>query len=77
MPRHILIVFVSLAAMQLASVHARAADFPRKEGDLWVMADDSLTAQHLGDSCVEKDLRQPDGHRARPGRSSRTETQAW
>lgn len=30
--RHMLILFVSLAALQLASVQARAADFPLKEG---------------------------------------------
>ena len=53
MPRHILILLVSLAALQLASVQARAADFPLKDGDIWVMAGDSLTAQHLHSNYFE------------------------
>jgi lysophospholipase L1-like esterase len=32
---------------------ARAADFPLKEGDIWVMAGDSITAQHLHSNYFE------------------------
>ena len=53
MPRHTLILFVSLAALQLASVQARAANFSLKEGDIWVLAGDSLTAQHLHSNYFE------------------------
>src|SRR3954468_17845365 len=32
---------------------ARAAEFPLKEGDIWVMAGDSITAQHLHSNYFE------------------------
>jgi len=41
---------------ELALVHAEpapAAEFPLKEGDIWVMAGDSITAQHLHSNYFE------------------------
>jgi len=43
---------LSLAAL-VTFVAARAADFPLKDGDLWVMAGDSITAQHLHSNYFE------------------------
>jgi lysophospholipase L1-like esterase len=42
----------SLAAA-LAALPAPAADFPLKDGDIWVMAGDSITAQHLHSNYFE------------------------
>src|SRR5436853_7562494 len=41
---------------QVALLHAepgRAADFPLQDGDVWVMAGDSITAQHLHSNYFE------------------------
>src|SRR4051794_13127173 len=36
-----------------AALSARAAEFPLKDGDVWVMAGDSITAQHLHSNYFE------------------------
>jgi lysophospholipase L1-like esterase len=44
----------ALAVLALATPRPAAADeFPLKEGDVWVMAGDSITAQHLHTNYVE------------------------
>jgi len=50
--RQILMLVVLAAALQLAPAWARA-DFPLKDGDVWVMAGDSITAQHLHSNYFE------------------------
>jgi lysophospholipase L1-like esterase len=47
-----LLLFGLLAVLQ-AAPKAAAADFPLKEGDIWVMAGDSITAQHLHSNYFE------------------------
>jgi hypothetical protein len=37
----------------LAAVPAATAQFPLKDGDIWVMAGDSITAQHLHSNYFE------------------------
>src|SRR6195256_2735357 len=45
---------VLAAALALAPLPARAAqEFPLKDGDTWVMAGDSITAQHLHSNYFE------------------------
>ena len=39
--------------VSLAAVRPAAADFPLKDGDVWVMAGDSITAQHLHSNYFE------------------------
>ncbi|OWK36434.1 GDSL-type esterase/lipase family protein [Fimbriiglobus ruber] len=49
-------IVVSLLVLGLAAVPAPAADpagFPLKDGDVWVMAGDSITAQHLHSNYFE------------------------
>jgi lysophospholipase L1-like esterase len=46
------LVSLALAAV-LAAAPARAGDFPLKNGDIWVMAGDSITAQHLHSNYFE------------------------
>src|SRR5438067_11378191 len=48
-------IAVLLLAGDLALLHAEPApaDFPLKDGDLWVMAGDSITAQHLHSNYFE------------------------
>ena len=50
--RQILTLLVLAAALILAPASARA-DFPLKDGDVWVMAGDSITAQHLHSNYFE------------------------
>jgi lysophospholipase L1-like esterase len=50
--RHALLLLGLLAVLQ-ATPAAPAADFPLKEGDIWVMAGDSITAQHLHSNYFE------------------------
>jgi len=50
--RHTLLLFGLLAVLWAAPPVA-AADFPLKEGDIWVMAGDSITAQHLHSNYFE------------------------
>jgi lysophospholipase L1-like esterase len=50
--RHLMLVFGLLAVLYSAPA-AAAADFPLKEGDIWVMAGDSITAQHLHSNYFE------------------------
>src|SRR5438094_3861171 len=52
---HILPRFVLplLTLALLTDVSASAADFPLKGGDIWVMAGDSITAQHLHSNYFE------------------------
>jgi lysophospholipase L1-like esterase len=50
-PFGLLFLLGSLAALHAAPVPA--ADFPLKEGDVWVMAGDSITAQHLHSNYFE------------------------
>lgn len=50
-PFGLLFLLGSLAALHAAP--APAADFPLKEGDVWVMAGDSITAQHLHSNYFE------------------------
>ncbi len=47
--RFMTLTFVVLFAMTTSS----AAEFPLKEGDIWVMAGDSITAQHLHSNYFE------------------------
>jgi lysophospholipase L1-like esterase len=42
-----------LAIAALAAAPAGAADFPLRDGDVWVMAGDSITAQHLHSNYFE------------------------
>src|SRR5437899_1509119 len=50
-------LFLSIAALGLLAVPAPAAEapsaFPLKDGDIWVMAGDSITAQHLHSNYFE------------------------
>ena len=47
-------LFIGFCCWLLAvSPLARAADFPLKDGDVWVMAGDSITAQHLHSNYFE------------------------
>jgi lysophospholipase L1-like esterase len=50
--RRLLCGLVALAALGAAASAARA-DFPLKDGDIWVMAGDSITAQHLHSNYFE------------------------
>lgn len=51
---HLRVPFLlGLAAALAAAVPATAADFPLKDGDIWVMAGDSITAQHLHSNYFE------------------------
>ena len=50
--RQILTLLVLATALLLAPASARA-DFPLKDGDVWVMAGDSITAQHLHSNYFE------------------------
>lgn len=48
--------FLFLMVLAIASLAARVetkADFPLKDGDIWVMAGDSITAQHLHSNYFE------------------------
>ena len=42
-----LALLLLLGGLAVLAAPAPAADFPLKEGDIWVMAGDSITAQHL------------------------------
>lgn len=44
---------LSLLALALAALPCPAADFPLKDGDMWVMAGDSITAQHQHSNYFE------------------------
>ena len=46
-------LFILTIVSLLATTTARAADFPLKDGDIWVMAGDSITAQHLHSNYFE------------------------
>src|SRR3954467_3558835 len=48
-----LLLTATLLALPLASLHAEQAAFPLKDGDVWVMAGDSITAQHLHSNYFE------------------------
>jgi lysophospholipase L1-like esterase len=50
--RQFLLLIVLVTAPQWASAQARA-EFPLKDGDTWVMAGDSITAQHLHSNYFE------------------------
>jgi lysophospholipase L1-like esterase len=50
--RHALCLLGILAVLG-AAAPARAADFPLQDGDIWVMAGDSITAQHLHSNYFE------------------------
>ena len=50
--RHCFGVLALVAAMMAADLNA-AESFPLKDGDLWVMAGDSITAQHLHSNYFE------------------------
>src|SRR5829696_5333148 len=52
LPRHALALLGLLTALA-ATAPARAGDFPLKDGDVWVMAGDSITAQHLHSNYFE------------------------
>ncbi len=45
--------FTALAAVAVLTLTTAAADFPLKDGDVWVMAGDSITAQHLHSNYFE------------------------
>jgi lysophospholipase L1-like esterase len=46
-------LLIVLAVVYLAAGVATKADFPVKDGDIWVMAGDSITAQHLHSNYIE------------------------
>src|SRR6478735_9232376 len=48
-----LLLPATLLALPLATLHAEPATFPLKDGDVWVMAGDSITAQHLHSNYFE------------------------
>src|SRR4051812_49761902 len=50
-PLTFLLLLVTLAVTQPAA--PPAAEFPLKDGDVWVMAGDSITAQHLHSNYFE------------------------
>src|ERR1700710_2988967 len=53
--RHILPLFLLATLPQLAFAQPAPSkgEFPLKEGDIWVMAGDSITAQHLHSNYFE------------------------
>src|SRR5437763_378564 len=51
--RSLTLLWVFLFAAIAAVAPARAAEFPLKDGDIWVMAGDSITAQHLHSNYFE------------------------
>ena len=51
--RFIGVVFLLVGVGELHSAPTRRAEFPLKEGDVWVMAGDSITAQHLHSNYFE------------------------
>lgn len=51
--RRLLMAASFLCLVCLECAVARAADFPLRDGDLWVMAGDSITAQHLHSNYFE------------------------
>jgi len=48
-----LALLLLLGGLAVLAAPAPAADFPLKEGDIWVMAGDSITAQHLHSNYFE------------------------
>src|SRR5437870_3652770 len=52
MMRTLRFLALSIAAL-FAIAPVMAADFPLKDGDIWVMAGDSITAQHLHSNYFE------------------------
>src|SRR5262249_30235491 len=52
LPRHALLLLGCLAALG-AAAPSRAGEFPLQNGDIWVMAGDSITAQHLHSNYFE------------------------
>src|SRR5664280_1504627 len=50
--RRLLCLIVMATAPQLVVAQAKA-EFPLKDGDIWVMAGDSITAQHLHTNYFE------------------------
>lgn len=44
---------IALVAAALTAAAQTLADFPLKDGDVWVMAGDSITAQHLHSNYFE------------------------
>src|SRR4051812_3789787 len=44
---------LAMSALLLIGAPGRAADFPLQDGDTWVMAGDSITAQHLHSNYFE------------------------
>src|ERR1700691_2613381 len=55
MIRHVLplILLVTLPQLAFADPAPSKAEFPLKDGDIWVMAGDSITAQHLRSNYFE------------------------
>jgi len=51
--RLVAVLFLLGGAAELHSAPHRRAEFPLKEGDVWVMAGDSITAQHLHSNYFE------------------------
>src|SRR5580765_1061388 len=47
------VLLIGLLFVLGADAASPAADFPLKEGDIWVMAGDSITAQHLHSNYFE------------------------
>ena len=50
--RRLSVLIVLATALHVASTSAQA-EFPLKDGDIWVMAGDSITAQHLHTNYFE------------------------
>ncbi len=51
--RHHSLGFLAIVCLLAADGTARADEFPLKNGDIWVMAGDSITAQHLHSNYIE------------------------
>ena len=49
---HLRLMTLTIVSL-LTTASAQAADFPLKDGDIWVMAGDSITAQHLHSNYFE------------------------
>ena len=47
------LLFIALGILPLFAPPSARADFPLKDGDVWVMAGDSITAQHLHSNYFE------------------------
>src|SRR5262245_4250466 len=52
-PQHYALFLLGLLAAPALAAGPQTASFPLRDGDLWVMAGDSITAQHLHSNYFE------------------------